>query len=95
MIYFYFRSKSKKPKNKMIEVIYMERRYKMDLSYVDKIELNRNIALANSFIFTIFIIIMNVIDNFIIKTVVSFVVLFVLIWILYSIIGNMYKKKMK
>lgn len=92
MIYLYFRTKSKN-KTKQIEVKYLERRYKLNLSKVDIVVLNRKIAFANSIIFTASIILMDLIDNFILKTLSVFFVIFILIFIIYGIIGRSYKNK--
>jgi preprotein translocase subunit Sec63 len=92
MIYLFFRAKSKR-KKKMIEIIYLERRYKINVNELDIFKLNRIIALANSLIFTVAFFVMNLIENYILKTLVAFVMVFFLIWVLYGIIGNVYKNK--
>jgi hypothetical protein len=92
MIYLYFRAKSKRNK-KMIELLYLERKYKININELDIVKLNRSIALANSFVFTITFFVMNLIDNYIFKTLAAFVVIFFLIWLLYGIIGRIYRNK--
>ncbi len=92
MMYFFFRNK-RKVQNKMIEVLYMEKKYNMDLSNVEISKLHRFIASINSLIIVLTLFIMEYFDIFIIKVILAFVLVFVLIIILYGILGLYYKKR--
>ena len=84
MIYFYFRNKSKKKKNSLIEVQYLKRIY--------NIKIEKHIAIINSIIITIDLFIYFNFNSVTLSLVVIFFVTFVLIAIFYTILGNIYRK---
>ena len=53
MIYFYFRNKSKKKKNSLIEVQYLKRIYNINLELISRDKIEKHIAIINSIIITI------------------------------------------
>lgn len=89
MIYFSFRNKNNK-KTKMMEVMYLEKKYKLNLSYVNYSILCRNISLANSLIFVSTIFIIGCFENYFIKILMAFVSIFVLIIIVYGVLAIYY-----
>ena len=90
MIYFAFRKKSNK---KMIEITYLERKYKVDLSKMNKEIINKHIATINSFILTVVIFVMSNIDQLIFRVLFSFIIIVILILLLYKILIEYYKSK--
>lgn len=92
MIFFYIKHK-RNVTNRMIEIIYLEKKYNLDLSKVNYYKLCRNIALVNSFIFTVSLFIMSFFDNYLMKVLLAFVTAFILIIIGYGILALYYKNK--
>lgn len=76
-----------------MEVTYLKGRYKIDLRKVNKKRLASIIALTNSFIISLTVLIVTLVDNYILKLMIAFIVLFPLIIILYHIIGTRLSKK--
>ena len=92
MIYFYFRNKSKKKKNSLIEVQYLKRIYNINLELISRDKIEKNIAIINSIIITIDLFIYFNFNSVTLSLVVIFFVTFVLIAIFYTILGNIYRK---
>lgn len=92
MIYFYFRNKSKKKKNSLIEVQYLKRIYNINLELISRDKIEKHIAIINSIIITIDLFIYFNFNSVTLCLVVIFFVTFVLIAIFYTILGNIYRK---
>lgn len=92
MIYFYFRNKSKKKKNSLIEVQYLKRIYNINLEEISRDKIEKHIAVINSIIITIDLFIYFNFNSVTLSLVVIFFVTFVLIAIFYTILGNIYRK---
>lgn len=92
MIYFYFRNKSKKKKNSLIEVQYLKRIYNINLELISRDKIEKHIAIINSIIITIDLFIYFNFNSVTLSLVVIFFVTFVLIAIFYTILGNIYRK---
>ena len=92
MIYFYFRNKSKKKKNSLIEVQYLKRIYNINLELISRDKIEKHIAIINSIIITIDLFIYFNFNSVTLSLVVIFFVTFVLIAIFYTILGNIYSK---
>ena len=92
MIYFYFRNKSKKKKNSLIEVQYLKRIYNINLEEIPRDKIEKHIAIINSIIITIDLFIYFNFNSVTLSLVVIFFVTFVLIAIFYTILGNIYRK---
>ena len=92
MIYFYFRNKSKKKKNSLIEVQYLKRIYNINLEEIPRDKIEKHIAIINSIIITIDLFIYFNFNSVTLSLVVIFFVTFVLIAIFYNILGNIYRK---
>ena len=92
MIYFYFRNKSKKKKNSLIEVQYLKRIYNINLELISRDKIEKHIAIINSIIITIDLFIYFNFNSVTLSLVVIFFVTFVLITIFYTILGNIYRK---
>ncbi len=92
MIYFYFRNRSKKKKNSLIEVQYLKRIYNINLEEISRDKIEKHIAIINSIIITIDLFIYFNFNSVTLSLVVIFFVTFVLIAIFYTILGNIYRK---
>ena len=92
MIYFYFRNKSKKKKNSLIEVQYLKRIYNINLELISRDKIEKHIAIINSIIITMDLFIYFNFNSVTLSLVVIFFVTFVLIAIFYTILGNIYMK---
>ena len=92
MIYFYFRNKSKKKKNSLIEVQYLKRIYNINLELISRDKIEKHIAIINSIIITIDLFIYFNFNSVTLSLVVIFFVTFVLIAIFYTILGNIDRK---
>ncbi|MEG2992798.1 MAG: hypothetical protein RR847_00745 [Bacilli bacterium] len=75
------------------EVKYLQNKYKLNLQKINLRLLVQNLALTNSFIIAVTILIIGFVDNLVLKLCVGFVVLFPLIIITYNIIGIVLSKK--
>lgn len=95
MIYFYFRNKSKKYKDiPTIEMSYLMRIHGIDISLLGLKSVQSHIAIINSVIVSIDLLIYYNIQNTTIRLLVIFGATFTLILILYNILGVIYKKKL-
>lgn len=96
MIYYYFRGKSKKYKNvPTIEMSFLMRIYGIDISKIGINLVKKHISLINSIIVSIDLLIYYNIENAIIKLFTVFITTFLLVLICYSILGSIYRKRMK
>lgn len=75
------------------EITYLKRRYKLSLNNINKKVLANIIALTNSLIISITILLVVLIDNYILKLMIAFIILVPLIIIAYHIIGTILKKR--
>lgn len=93
MIYFFIRSKIKKI-NKIlpIEMVYLSRIYGIVINSYNKKIIEKDIALNNSFIITIDMMLLFSFDNILLKFILAFIITFVLIFILYNFLGKKYRK---
>lgn len=95
MIYFYFRNKSKKYKDiPTIEMSYLMRIHGIDISLLGLKSVQNHIAIINSVIVSIDLLIYYNVQNTMIRLLVVFGATFTLILILYNILGVIYKKKL-
>ena len=95
MIYYYFRSKSKKYKNvPTIEMSFLMKIYDINISKIGINSVKKHISLINSIIVSADLLIYYNIDNAIIKLFVVFIATFLLVLIFYSILGIIYRKRM-
>lgn len=88
----YFKLRSKKNKQKMVEVLYLEKKYNLNLSKVNYQFLCRNIALINTFIIVSTLFVINYFENMFIKLLLAFSTIFILIIILYGILAVYYRR---
>ncbi len=93
MIYFFIRSKIKKI-NKIlpIEMVYLSRIYGIVINSYNKKIIEKDIALNNSFIITIDMMLLFSFDNILLKFILAFIITVVLIFILYNFLGKKYRK---
>ena len=95
MIYYYFRGKSKKYKNiPTIEMNFLMRIHRIDISKIGINIVKKHISLVNSVIISIDLLIYYNIENTIIKLFIVFIATFLLILIFYSILGSIYRRRM-
>ena len=95
MIYYYFRSKSKKYKNvPTIEMNFLMRIHGININKIGLNIVKKHIALINSIIVSIDLLIYYNIENAIIKLFIVFISTFLLVLIFYSVLGIIYKKRM-
>ena len=78
-----------------MEVTYLKSRYKLSLKNVNKRELAHIIALTNSFIVSITVLLVSLIQNYILKLMVGFVILVPSIILAYHLIGLYLKRSEK
>lgn len=90
MIYFIIRRKSKK---KILEVYYLENKYKLDLSDYNMNKVKRHIAFINSFIFTITLFLMSLVDSMALRMLIAFATVMFLILVIYKLLAIVYKNK--
>ncbi len=90
MIYFIIRRKSKK---KILEVYYLENKYKLDLSGYNMNKVKRHIAFINSFIFTITLFLMSLVDSMALRMLIAFATVMFLILVIYKLLAIVYKNK--
>ncbi len=90
MLFFIIRRKAKR---KILEVMYLESKYKLDMSKFNIKKVKKHIALINSLIFTITIFIMSLFSNIALKVLVAFATVMTLILIFYKLLAILYKNK--
>lgn len=91
MIFFSIRNK--KISKKTMEILYLEKKYKIYFNDVNENKLFKNIAFINSLIFTITLFVMNLIPNLLLKFILSFVLIFILVFVFYDFLATYYKRK--
>ena len=85
--------KKKKDKKEPVEVIYLEKKYKLDLKKINYNQLLQIVALVSSFDIALTVSLIMLINNFILEIIVGFVSIIVLIVVSYHFIYLFYKKK--
>lgn len=75
------------------EILFLQKRFKLNLEKINVKFLAHSIAIINAFIIAVTFVVVELFDNIIIKLMVAFVVLIVLILIIYSLFGRLLKKK--
>ena len=96
LLYFFtvIRNKKKLEDNyKSGQASFINKRYQLDVSKINKKVFAQTIALINSFIIAITFLITDFIANFILKFLIGFILLVPLILFSYHMIGIYYKKK--
>ena len=78
-----------------MEVMYLKKRYKLSLKKVSKKKIANLIALTNSFIVSITVLLVSIIDNYILKLMIAFIILVPLIILGYHLIGLYLKRSEK
>ena len=93
MIYYYFRNKSKKYKDiPTFEMLFLMRIYKVDIRVLGINEVEKHIAIINSFIMTIDFMIYFGMDSMFIKMLIMFIFTLVSVYVSYTTLGKYYKK---
>lgn len=96
LIYFFVIINREKKRNlyrKSTEVLYLEKKYKLNIDKINMKELAHLLSLANAFIIANVVLIISFVDSIILKMLLGFVVLIPMIIIVYHLIGTYYKKK--
>ena len=75
-----------------MEVTYLKKRYKLSLKNTNKKLIGNLIAITNSFIVSLTVLVVSLIDNYILKLMVAFVILVPCIIIAYHLIGLYLKR---
>jgi hypothetical protein len=78
---------------KSSEVLYLIRKYKIDLKKVNFKKMARVMALANSFILANTVFIASFFESWIIKVLISFILITPMILVVYHLLGTHYSKK--
>lgn len=95
MIFFYFKNKSKKAKNKYTkEMIFLTRIYGIDINLLGKKEVEKHIALINSFIVTTDVLVYFYMKIFLLKILIMFASTLLLVFISYTTLAKYYIKKL-
>lgn len=89
------RKKSLEKFKKSTEVVYLERRYLLNVQKVDIKKLARTIAFSNSLLISLTVFLVSVLDNIVTMVVVSALIMIPMILVTYHIIGTHFKKKEK
>lgn len=88
-----FNKKKMKTFLKTSQAKYFIIKYKLDENKINPKSLANAIAISNSFIISVTLIVTEFVKNYFLKLLVGLVTLFPLIIIIYTIIGKIYKKK--
>ncbi len=91
-LYFYFKNKYR-PGKKIMEIIYLESKYKIKFNKKDYRGLYTNISIVNSFILVVGYAIINFIDILLLKILIVMLVTILLIYLLYLLLGQYYKSR--
>ena len=86
------KNKLEKMKNN-VSVVYLVKKYKLDLKKINMKIFAHTISLTNSFIIAITFFIISFVDNYYLKLLVCIAVIFPVLYIMYMIIGKMYQRK--
>lgn len=93
MIYFFFKGRSKKHKDDVIvEMLYLYKVYGIDCKLLGLEQVKRHIALLNSFIITLDILLYFYIEIIYLRYIVMFLTTLILIYIFYKLLANFYRK---
>jgi hypothetical protein len=94
LYYFLLIRKSKKydPNKLPQEVLFLKRRYNLNLEKINYRKLVKTLALVNSLIMAFTVVIVGFVKHFLLQFLLAFLILFPLIYITYSIIGKHYEK---
>jgi len=93
MIYFFFRNKSKKySKMPTLEMSYLINIYKIDITIIGIKSVEKHIALINSFIASVDMLIFYYMDSIILKLLIMFGVTILLVFVFYTFLSKFYKK---
>jgi len=96
MIYFYFRNRSKKYRNiPTVEMSFLMRIHGIDISKIGINVVIKHISLINSIIASVDLLIYFNIENAFIKLFIVFIITFLLVLIFYSVLGSIYRKKLR
>lgn len=96
LVYFLFvicRKKKLEKVKQSTEMLFLKKRFKLNLEKINVKFLAHFIALINAFIIAVTFVVVELFDNIIIKLMVAFVVLIILILLIYSLFGKILKKK--
>jgi hypothetical protein len=85
--------KKREKYKKSSEVLYLVKKYKIDLKEVNFKKMSRMIALANSFILANIVFVASFFQLWVIKILISFILIIPTILIVYNFLGNYYTKK--
>lgn len=91
-IYFYFKKKYR-PGKKIMEIIYLESKYKLNFKKEEYRGLYTSISIVNSFILVVGYAIINFIDVLLFKIIIVMLVTIILIYLLYMFLGHYYKSR--
>ena len=96
LFYFIFVICRKKKLSKIkqsTEILFLKKKFKLNLNHISDKKLANIVAISNSFIISITFTVVELFDNIIIKLMVAFVMLIILILIIYGLLGKILKKK--
>lgn len=94
LVYFALIITNKKRKiqyKKSSEIIYLERKYKLDVNKIGMNKLMHILALANAFIIANTMVIINLVDGYLFKIMLGFVVILPMIIGVYHLVGTYYQ----
>jgi hypothetical protein len=90
---FVFRDAKKLEKyKKSTEVVYLVKKYKLNLNDLNFKKLANILGLTNGIIISFGVLITSMVDNYFLMILVGFISIFLLILIMYHLIGTYYKK---
>jgi polyferredoxin len=93
MIYFYIRNKSKKYGNTpTMEMAYLIKIYDVNIQLIGINYVEKHIALVNSFIMAIDLLVYFYMESLLLKLLIMFFVTLILVFIFYSFLGRFYRK---
>ena len=93
MIYFFFKGRSKKHKDDtIIEILYLYKAYGIDCKLLGIEPVKRHVALLNSIIITLDILLYFYIKIIYLKYLAMFLTTLILIYIFYRLLANYYRK---
>lgn len=95
LIFVVFRKKKQNKIKKSTEIMFIKKRYKLNLNGISNKKIALDVAFCNALIISLTLALMTLINNFILQILVGFIILIVLILIVYSILGNEYRKEEK
>ena len=96
LFYFFFVICRKKKLEKFktsTEMLFLQKKFKIDLEKHKLKSLAHMVALINAFIIGITFVVIELFDNIIIKLMIAFIVLMLLIILIYGLFGKLLKRK--